>query len=160
MQRLEKEKVERILKFYRTIPDEIKLYREKRAEIEDCYNPITGIKTYEDLAMPRGLKIADQTAIAVSRLKGHEAELIREIDEYISNLERVATETFSILKKLPYYEKMTVYRFYLDGWSWVKVSFELRYSEKQCMRLRDVALQKLGEMFENNKVIMSFNYPK
>ena len=154
-----KNQVERILQFYRTIPDEIKLYAEERAEFNDYYNPLQSPVVD---GMPHDTNASDQTANAALRSGEYEyaAKRVEEIEKYITTLERIATEVFGSLKALPYYEKMTVYRFYLDGWSWAKVSFALRYSEVQCRRIRNNAIVKLADLFSDNQIIFSFNYPK
>lgn len=151
-----KEKVESILKFYRTIPDEIKLYREKRKDLEDAYNPLCS--PCMD-GMPHNPGVSDQTANRALNMEGFEADQIKEINGYIISLESLATAIFTELKMLPYYEKMVVYRFYLDGWGWVKVAFALQYGERQCIRFRDSALEKLLVMFDANTIISKYPYP-
>ena len=150
------EKTIKILKFWRTIPSEIRLRQNRIYELEDRYNTLG---TVDMDGMPRSGVIGDQTSNAVIRLDTHHESALSEIKELeyeISRLQDLEQYIFRALKHLPYHPKMVVYRMYVDGWSLVKIAYNLHYSERQCRRFKSEALDLLSLQFERCPLMSGF----
>ena len=143
------EQAEKILKFYKSIPWEIEMRRQRIAELNDRYNPLRSVSTD---GTPGAGYISDQTASTVIRIEDAGESAIAEIadtEAEIAILQAMQRDVFACVKHLPYFEKKVVHRFYWDRWRLSRIARELNYSERTCKRLKNSALKKLSQDFKS-----------
>ena len=130
--------------------------RQRIAELDDRYNPLRSVSTD---GTPGAGYISDQTASTVIRMEAAGESALAEIaatEAEITSLQAMERDIFACVKRLPYLEKMVVYRFYWDGWQMRRIEHELHYSERQCYRLKERALKKLSQDFKRWQVMAGF----
>lgn len=144
---MDKQQVIDLLEFYPRIGEEIKMYANI---LHDCENE-WGISAQQLDGMPHGSGVSDPTARQAYYMAINGAgDYMREIEAQISKLQTLRKEIFNEFKRLPYYQKMVIYYYYLDGKRWAWISSNLNYSERQCKYIRDKAIDSLCEVFEIN----------
>ena len=57
-------------------------------------------------------------------------------------------------------EKTIIFDYYIYGMKWEQVAEHNNYSDRQCKNIRDTAVEKLTERFQNNDFIREFNMIK
>ena len=81
------------------------------------------------------------------------------LNSEIEQLERLEAAIITELCKLPLLEKNILTYFYFDNFKWVQIAKRVNYSETQCKKIRNKALDKLGVLFDQNELIKNFSYP-
>lgn len=148
--------VVRVLKFYKTIPDEIWIRQDRIAELEDRYNALGSVSLD---GMPRSGHVCDQTGNAVVRIEAAGQSALADIaiqEQEIEALKNLERYIFNCVKQLPYFQKMVIYRLFFDGWSLTKIAHSLHYSERQCRRIKSVALKTLTPALERCPFMSGF----
>ena len=150
---MEREKIIKILKYYNDIDGHIAFARSVLEEYEDKYyglhggNPLEGISSKSN-------RISNPTEAAALNIPDSASKTMDILRTEIKQLKKL-TE----ICKLPLVEKNIITYFYFKGYQWVQISSRVNYSEAQCKRIRNIALEKLSGFFDKNELIKNFNYP-
>lgn len=155
---MERENVIKILKFYNDIDGHISFARSALKENEEMYYGLHGGSTFGSAA-PKTNKISNPTETAVLNIPEPTSRFMSELRSEIERLNELKAAIFAEICKLPLVEKNILTYFYFKGFQWVQISIRVHYSETQCKKIRNKALEKLGGFFEQNELIKNFNYP-
>lgn len=155
---MERENVIKILKFYNDIDGHISFARSALKENEEMYYGLHGGSTFGSAA-PKTNKISNPTETAVLNIPDSTSKFMSELRSEIERLNELKAAIFTEVCKLPLVEKNILTYFYFKGFQWVQISSRVHYSETQCKKIRNKALEKLGGFFEQNELIKNFNYP-
>lgn len=144
-----------LLELYPRIGQEISIYSNILMKCQDDW----GLSSSGNLdGLPHGTDISNPTeSLACKMALTGAGDYMREIEAQITQLQTLQTEIFREFKKLPYYQKMMVYYYYLDGKRWVWIANKLSYSERQCRNVRNQAVDALCTAFEANPNITPIN---
>lgn len=155
---MERENVIKILKFYNDIDGHIAFARSALKDNEEIYYGLHGGSTFGSAA-PKTNKISNPTETAVLNIPDSTSRFMSELRSEIEQLGELKTAIFTELCNLPLVEKNILTYFYIKGFQWVQISSRVHYSETQCKKIRNKALEKLGGFFEQNELVKNFNYP-
>lgn len=155
---MERENVIKILKFYNDIDGHIAFARSALEDYEETYYGLHGGNPFGSAA-PKTNRISKPTEAAALNIPDSISEKTTELRAEIERLYRLQAEIFSEIFKLPLIEKTVIDDFYIKKRQWVQISRQIHYSETQCKKIRNKALEKLGGFFEQNEVVKNFNYP-
>lgn len=155
---MERENVIKILKFYNDIDGHISFARSALKDNEEIYYGLHGGSTFGSAA-PKTNKISNPTETAVLNIPDSASKIMSELRSKIERLGELKAAIFAELCKLPLIEKNILTYFYFKGFQWVQISSRVHYSETQCKKIRNKALEKLGVFFEQNELVKNFNYP-
>lgn len=155
---MDKAKVKEILQFFRDIDNHIAFNIQQINDMEDDYYPSGGTRDIN-----RGIKsknkiskTTERTALSISKAL---TETIQEVKEENELLYRLKAAIIKELGHLPHIHRTVIYDFYVRGHKWVHISKRIKYSERQCRGIRDMALNELGAKFAQNKQIAGYNFP-
>ncbi len=155
---MDKEKVVKILKFYKTIDEEISLNESVIGELHERYYSTVGAARLD--GMPRGKGgVSSPVETTILNVPESAYNTIRELTEANTKLNKVKLAILKELNGLPYLYKAIIIEFYIRGLQWGRISEHLHYSERQCKNVRNHALEKLSKNFDANKTISKFNFP-
>lgn len=154
---MERENVKKILKYCADIDGLIVWVRR-------------GLKDYEDKfyglhssgfggALSKTNKISNPTEAAVLNVPDSVREKVDAWRTEIKQLYSLQAAIFTEIGKLTLVEKNIIVDFYIKKCQWVQISSRVHYSETQCKKIRNKALEKLGGFFDQNEVVKNFNYP-
>ncbi len=155
---MERENVIKILKYYNDINGHIAFDRSVLEEYEDKYyglhggNPLDGIPSKSN-------KISNPTETAALNIPDSANQTMDILRTKIKQHEKLQAEILTELCKLPLVEKNILTYFYFKGFQWARISKLVNYSETQCKKIRNKALEKLGGFFDKNEIVKNFNYP-
>lgn len=155
---MERENVIKILKYYSDIDGHIVFARSVLEEYEDKYyglhsgNPLEGIPSKSN-------KISNPTESAVLNIPDSASQKMNDLRAEIELLGKLQTAILTEIGKLPLLEKNILTYFYFNNFKWVQIAKRVNYSETQCKKIRNKALDKLGVLFDQNELIKNFNYP-
>ena len=155
---MERENVIKILKFYNDIDGHIAFARSALEDYEETYYGLHGGNPFGS-ATPKTNRISKPTEAAALNIPDSVSEKITELRAEIERFYKLQAEIFSAICKLPLREKTVVVEFYIKKRQWVQISRQIHYSETQCKKIRNKALGKLGDFFEQNELVKSFSYP-
>ena len=154
---MEREKVKKILEFYRDIDGEIKLMTRMLKDFEDEY--YTGNSSTLD-GLPRGrYRTGNPTATAALNIRDSTNAEMCNLENSIEQITKLKIAILHELNKLPLAQKNIIYDFYITGLQWVQITMRVHYGITQCKKIRNRGLDKLAQSFENNDLIKKFNYP-
>lgn len=148
---MEREQVIYIMKYYKDIDRNIKFNQRIIKEYEDVYYSPTvtpsytgGIHGKGDISTP-----VERMILSIPQdIERHTNILKKEIQQYREE-KIILSET---LNRLDFVQKTVLYRFYVNGHSWAKIASELNYSQSNCRKLRDKALEALGVILNGNRI--------
>lgn len=156
---MESEKVVDILKFYGTVGKEIADLQAELNTLEDeTYNNLNGI-SYDGMPKTTG-KTADPTFHTVSHINPIIREEIAAAEKKLNKLSIIKREIETEISGLPYMERTVILMFYKNRIKWERIAERLHYSVRQCKNFRTLAVNKLSQRFETNKIIANFSFPK
>ena len=152
---MDKEKVIEILEFYKEIDGEIAIYRRFLHDYESqYYNTIGGTATD---GQPKGkYHISQPTEAAALRVPDYVRGDMEQYEAKIKALQRLKAEILREISRLKLKEKTIVFDYYIHGMKWEQVAERNHYSDRQCKNIRDTAVAKLVEKFQNNGFIKGF----
>lgn len=151
---MEKSKVIRLLELFPEIDEEIRSKRSIVADLEQYYNPISGIQ-YD--GMPKGKNhISSQTERAALHIPDYVHREIRRYESEIEALQEVKVEILREVSRLKLKHKKVIFGFYFNGMKWEQVAERTNYSDRQCKNIRDEALEILLRSFSKNKVLTEY----
>lgn len=157
-QTMNKERSIKILKYFNDIDGHIDFTRRVLREYEDKYYGLHSGNPSEG-ATSKTNRISNPTETAALNIPDIASEKMNELCFGIEQLRKLQTEILTEICKLPLVEKNIITYFYLKGFQWVQISMRVNFSETQCKKIRNRALEKLGGYFEENVHIKNFNYP-
>ena len=155
---MDKDKVVKILKFYKTIDEEISLNESVIADLHDRYYTTVGAARIDGMPKAKG-GVSSLVETTVLNVPESVYNTIRELTAENNKLNKVKLAILKELNGLPYICKAIIIEFYIRGLQWVRISEHLHYSERQCKNVRNHALERLAQKFESNKTISRFNFP-
>jgi len=132
---MQREEVIAILRFYRDIPQRMKLNEREMHSLRTRY----GIGKKD---IPHGI-----------------LRSLHVLEQANNRLEQICFAICSELDRLNYYQKEVIHGFYIDNQRWEDVSARVCYSIRQCKNIRDAALCRLAELFSQNQVISTYRFP-
>lgn len=154
---MERENVIKILRFYNDIDGHIAFARSALKDSEEMYYGLHGGSTFGSAA-PKTNRISNPTETTVLNIPDSASKKMSELRSQIERLGEVQAAILTEICKLPLIEKSILTYFYFKGLQWVQISSRVHYSETQCKKIRNKALDKLGGFFEQNEVVKNFNY--
>ena len=155
---MEREQAKKILLFCQDINGEISLSKRVLQDYEDRYYSIGGSGNLD--GMPRSkYKTSNPTESAALNIPDSASTAMCDLRSQIENLAALNAAILQELNKLPLTQKSILYDFYIQGLQWVQISVRVHYSETQCKKIRNRALDNLTKYFSKNELIKNFNYP-
>ena len=155
---MEREKVIKILKFYSDIDGHIAFARSALEDCEEIYYGLHGGNLLGS-APQKTNKISNPTETTVLNIPDSASQEMSDLRSQIERLGKIQAAILAELCKLPLVEKNILTYFYVKGFQWVQISSRVHYSETQCKKIRNKAIEKLGGFFEQNELVKNFIYP-
>lgn len=94
--------------------------------------------------------------IATCKSVFHEDGGAEEYKRKVENLQKLKTQILQEVSRLNLKEKTIIFDYYIHGMKWEQVAEQNNYSARQCKNIRNTAIKKLSERFENNSCIKEF----
>ena len=154
---MEREDVKKILKFYNDIEGNIEFTRNWLRDFNDKYYGLHSSGGFGSGSKTN--RISNPTEAAVLNIPDSASRKADELSAQIERLDALQAAIFTEICKLDLVEKNIIVFFYIKGFQWVQISQRVNYSETQCKKIRNKALEKLGFFFEQNSTVKNFNYP-
>ena len=154
---MEREDVKKILKFYNDIEGNIEFTRNWLRDFNDKYYGLHSSGGFGSGSKTN--RISNPTEAAVLNIPDSASRKADELSAQIERLYALQAAIFTEICKLDLVEKNIIVFFYIKGFQWVQISQRVNYSETQCKKIRNKALEKLGFFFEQNSTVKNFNYP-
>lgn len=152
---MDKEKVIEILDYYKEIDGEIAFYRQTLTDYENQYYNTMGAIVSD--GMPHGKNhISRIVENAALNIPDYVREIMKDYAERIEKLQRLKSQILQEVSRLKLKEKTIIFDYYIYGMKWEQVAERIHYSDRQCKNIRDTAVEKLAERFENNATIRGF----
>lgn len=155
---MNKADTEKILRFYNSIDDDIRMCRASLEEYEERYNTIGAI-TYD--GMPKGSGTSDK--VAKRAIRNAEADTKAHIDylrERIRELNRIRTEILKELTTLQTVHKLILTGFYIKGLKWEQIAAQAGYSVRQAQNHRTEALEIMAKKITRNRYLSKSKFIK
>lgn len=154
MATMDKATVIRYLEYSRGIDDEIRIKRNIIADLETCYDTSAAV-CYD--GMPKGQNhISNPTEKTAMNIPDYVRKEMREYKKEIEQLQKLKCEIVKEVLRLSLKQKQVIMMFYFQNLRWVQIAEVLHYSERQCKNIRNEAVEKLLEIFQNNKTICGY----
>lgn len=151
---MDKAKVIRLLEFFPDIDEEIRAKRSAIADLEQYYNPVSGIQ-YD--GMPKGnYHEWSQTEKIAMNVPNYVSKETKIYQTEIEVLQKVKIEIIKEVSRLNLKHKKIIFGFYFNCMKWEQVAERTNYSDRQCKNIRDEALGKLLAGFQKNKVLTEY----
>lgn len=152
---MDKEKVIKILEFYKEIDGEIGIYRRILRDYESQYYNTIGAMAND--GQPKGLNhISRPTENAAMNIPDYVRRDMKDYEEKVENLQKLKSQILQEISRLKLKEKAIIFDFYIYSMKWDVVAERNHYSDRQCKNIRDAAVEKLAEKFKNNSYIEEF----
>lgn len=152
---MDKEKVINILEFYKEIDGEISIYRRILHDYESQY--YNKIGTMVNDGQPKGqYHISRPVESAAMNIPDYVREDIEDYEEKVRKLQKMKSQILQEISRLKLKEKTIIFDYYIYGMKWEQVAERNHYSDRQCKNIRDTAVEKLAEKFQNNDFIREF----
>lgn len=152
---MDKEKVIKILEFYKEIDSEIGIYRRILRDYESQYYNTIGAMAND--GQPKGLNhISRPTENAAMNIPDYVRRDMKDYEEKVENLQKLKSQILQEISRLKLKEKTIIFDFYIYSMKWDVVAERNHYSDRQCKNIRDAAVEKLAEKFKNNSYIEEF----
>lgn len=152
---MDKEKVIEILDYYKEIDGEIAFYRRTLTDYENQYYNTMGAIVSD--GMPHGKNhISRIVENAALNIPDYVREIMKDYAERVETLQRLKSQILQEVSRLKLKEKTIIFDYYIYGMKWERVAERIHYSDRQCKNIRDAAVEKLAERFENNAAIKGF----
>lgn len=154
---MERENVKKILKYYNDIDGHISFARGALQDYEDRFYGLRG-SGFGGIPSKTN-KISNPTETAALNVPDSASRIMDDLRAEIEQLYRLQAAIFTEICKLSPVEKNIIVDFYIKKRQWVQISSRVHYSETQCKNIRNVALGKLGNFFDENEFVKNFSYP-
>jgi len=155
---MNKGKVIEVLEFYKEIDGEISIYRRILHDYESQYYSTIGAMVND--GQPKGQNhISRPVENAAMNIPDYVRKDMVQYEEKICFLQRVKSQILQEVSRLKLKEKTIIFDFYIYGMKWEQVAERNHYSDRQCKNIRDAAVEKLAEKFQNNRVLREFKKP-
>lgn len=155
---MDKEKVITILEFYKEIDGEISIYRRILHDYESQYYNTIGAMVND--GQPKGQNhISRPVENAAMNIPDYVREDMKDYEEKVCRLQRMKSQILQEISRLKLKEKTIIFDYYIYGMKWEQVAERNHYSDRQCKNIRDTAVEKLAEKFQNNDYIREFKKP-
>lgn len=152
---MKKEKVIEILEFYKEIDGEILIYRRILNDYENQYYNTIG--SVNNDGQPKGkYHISRPAERAALNVPDYVRKDMVEYEEKINLLQKIKSQILQEVSRLKLKEKNIIFDYYIYGMKWEQVAERNHYSDRQCKNIRDEAVEKLAERFQNNEVLRKF----
>lgn len=152
---MDKEKVITILGFYKEVDGEISMYRRILHDYESQYYNTIG--TMVNDGQPKGqYHISHPVENAAMNIPDYVREDIKYYEEKVRKLQMMKSQILQEVSRLKLKEKTIIFDYYIHGMKWEQVAERNHYSDRQCKNIRDAAVEKLVEKFQNNDFIREF----
>lgn len=152
---MDKQKVIEILDYYKEIDGEIAFYRRTLTDYENQYYNTMGAIASD--GQPHGkYHISRIVENAALNIPDYVREIMKDYSERIETLQRLKSQILQEVSRLKLKEKTIIFDYYIYGMKWEQVAERIHYSDRQCKNIRDAAVEKLAERFENNADIKGF----
>lgn len=146
-----KTEVEKILRFYNEIDEQIRTCNAWIKEIEQMYNPV-GAMNYD--GMPKGSSNGDSTSsIAMKLSETGAGEELKMLNARVKELRKLRTEILREFTSLSVVHKKTIEGFYIKGMNWEQIAKQINYSVRQSKNIRNTALETLAKKMARNNYI-------
>ena len=155
---MKRDKVIQILKFYNDIDGHIAFARSALEDYTDKYYGLHGGNSFGNIPSKTN-KISNPTESAALNIPDSASHTMDILRTEIKQLGKLQSEILTEICKLPLVEKNILTYFYFKGFQWVQISKRVNYSETQCKKIRNKALEKLGVFFDKNEIVKNFSYP-
>jgi len=155
MEAMDKAKVIQLLEFFPDIDEEIKARKSTIADLEQYYNPLSGIQ-YDGIPK-RNYQAESQTEKIAMNMPDYIDKGIRTYQKDIETLQKVKIEIIKEVSRLNLKQKKIIFGFYFHNMKWEQVAKHTNYSDRQCKNIRDEALRKLLMNFQKNKILTEYN---
>lgn len=154
---MERENVKKILKYYNDIDGHISFARDVLRDYEDRFYSLRG-GGFGGIPSKTN-KISNPTETAALNIPDIASREMDRLRAEIEQLYRLQAAILAEICKLSLVEKTIIVDFYIKKHKWVQISRCVHYSEPQCKNIRNAALEKLGDFFNENELVKNFNYP-
>lgn len=152
---MDKEKVINILEFYKEIDSEISIYRRILHDYESQYYNTIGAMVND--GQPKGqYHISRPVESAAMNIPDYVREDMEAYEEKVCQLQKMKSQILQEISRLKLKEKTIIFDYYIYGMKWEQVAERNHYSDRQCKNIRDAAVEKLAEKFQNNDFIRGF----
>lgn len=152
---MDKEKVINILEFYKEIDGEISIYRRILHDYENQYYNTIGA-TVND-GQPKGqYRVSLPVESAAMNIPDYVRNDMEDYEEKVRQLQKMKSQILQEISRLKLKEKTIIFDYYIYGMKWEQVAERNHYSDRQCKNIRDAAVEKLAEKFQNNGFISRF----
>lgn len=143
---MKRKNVTRIVRYYYSIPEMVRLLKEERDEAEDLYD---GLGSAGWTGAPGGSgpgKPTETLTIRVDHL--HVRERLQEVGVRIQVLEGDQAQIRGCLDVISGKYKRIIFLRYLRDYKWVKIAAELGAPESTVRAWHDKAVERMGEALE------------
>ena len=152
---MDKEKVIKILEFYKEIDGEISIYRRILHDYESQYYNTIGAMAND--GQPKGKNhISRQVESAAMNVPDYVRQDMEEYEAKVRYLQRAKSQILQEISRLKLKEKTIIFDYYIYGMKWDQVAERNHYSDRQCKNIRDAAVEKLAAKFQNNDFLREF----
>lgn len=152
---MNKEEVIKILEYYKEIDGEISIYRRILHDYESVYYNTIGAMAND--GQPKGqYHISRPVESAAMNIPDCAQEDMKDYEEKVKKLQRMKSQILQEISRLKLKEKTIIFDYYIYGMKWEQVAERNHYSDRQCKNIRDIAVEKLAEKFQNNDFIREF----
>ena len=115
----------------------------------------------ENDGQPKGqYHISHTVENAAMNIPDYVREDMKYYEEKVQKLQRIKSQILQEISRLKLKEKTIIFDYYIYGMKWEQVAEHNHYSDRQCKNIRDTAVEKLAERFQNNDFIREFNMIK
>lgn len=152
---MDKGKVIEILEFYKEIDGEISLYRRILHDYESQYYNTIGAMVND--GQPKGKNhISRPVENAALNILDYVRKDMENYEEKVRFLQMAKSQILQEISRLKLKEKTIIFDYYIYGLKWEQVAERNHYSDRQCKNIRDAAVEKLAEKFQNNRFLRDF----
>ena len=150
---MERDDVRAVVQYYRNIPDMLKYEWQERERIEDEY--YNGLKSKGEDGMPHGASVGRPTERA--GLKAAQDNAARQLERSKIRIKMLETDAEIIkgcIEDMNGKYKRVISWKLIHEYSWGKISVKFERPESTCRYWLDLALDRLGEILENDVVML------
>ncbi|WIV11380.1 sigma factor-like helix-turn-helix DNA-binding protein [Proteiniborus sp. MB09-C3] len=141
------ENIEGLLYNYNMLKINIEIADKQLEELKN-EDGMTAI-SYDGIQTSATNKISSMTEIVAERNIAKEELIIKRKEKLLEKLNKLDR----LLEELKETEQKIVSMYYIEGWQWWQIAYEVKYSERHCKRIRTEAIRKLAVGLYGEKVL-------
>ena len=147
---MERSDVKNIIIYYKNIPEMLEIFLKQHREL--CNTYYNSARAINIDGMPHGTSVSNPSEVlGIKAAESNASEMIREIEQNIRILEADHAFIRRCLDQINgKYKKLVIYKL-LREYNWAKISYILSEKESTCRYRFDIALDRLGEQFDEYK---------